>query len=114
MLGTDRDAVICDLAETYHLFDMDSVPLMTLATLCAGLPEDSRIKLHLNGVKRIPPSFTLVTIADTLTQFVYAFSGSDKTPTLYKDIMIGKQKKKSNEFKSISDFEKARRKILNG
>lgn len=53
MLRTDRDAVICDLAETYGIFDYRSLPVPLLATLASGLREDSRIKMRLSGC-RIP------------------------------------------------------------
>lgn len=44
MLGCDKDALVCDLAETYHIFDYKAVPVPLLATLVCGLREDSRIQ----------------------------------------------------------------------
>lgn len=49
MLRTDRDALICDLAETYGIFDYRALPVPLLATLASGLREDSRIKMRLSG-----------------------------------------------------------------
>lgn len=116
MLGTDRDAVICDLAETYHLFDLDSVPLMTLAALCAGLHADSRIKLRLMGATRIAPMFSLVQLADTLTALKYELEGDTKAalPQMLHDVMIGKQttKNKTAGFESVEAFEQARMRII--
>ena len=34
---------MCDLAETYGVLDMDALPAHLVATLAAGLREDSRI-----------------------------------------------------------------------
>ncbi len=34
---------MCDLAETYGVLDMDALPARLVATLAAGLREDSRI-----------------------------------------------------------------------
>lgn len=43
MLATDRDALICDLAETYRVLDYRALPVELLATLAAGLRQDARI-----------------------------------------------------------------------
>ena len=53
MIRLDRDALICDLAETYHIYDMRSLPLQTVATLSAGLRDDSRIKMKAGGVNTV-------------------------------------------------------------
>lgn len=115
MLGTDRDAVVCDLAETYHLFDLYAVSLETLATLCAGLRDDSRIKMKMMDMRRIAPSFSLVHISDTLTMLTHSLAAKEGTPMpeLYSDIMTGKQKtKQSKGFYSIEEFEEARRRMI--
>ena len=111
MLGTDRDALICDLAETYHLYSLDAVPVMTLAALCAGLHSDSRIKLGMLGYTRIDPAFALVNIADTLTMFTHS---GDNPPELLRDIMTGKHKQddKLKGFGTFEAFEAARKRIL--
>lgn len=113
MLGTDRDAVICDLAETYHLLDYKSVPVELLATLCAGLHDDSRIKMKISGLKRIAPSFAFVHMADALTVILHSMTGSKKKPKLYEEIMVDKRaKKKTTGFSTIEEFEKARQRFL--
>lgn len=50
MYAEDSDALECDLAETYGLFDLHAVPLHKLALLACGLRDDSRIKLKLAGL----------------------------------------------------------------
>lgn len=44
MVAEDEDALICDLAETYQIYDYRSLPLQKVAVFCAGLRENSRIK----------------------------------------------------------------------
>ena len=115
MLGVDRDAVVCDLAETYHILDYKAVPVMTLATLCAGLHDDSRIKMRMMGLRHIAPSFAFVRMADTLTILNYALTAKKgaKMPTLYQDIMTSKQeKRKQDGFSSIAEFEDARKRLI--
>ena len=114
MLGTDRDALICDLAETYHIFSFDAVPIMTLAALCEGLHGDSRIKMKMAGLTPIDPTFMFVQLADTLTQYVYSMADGAKMPTLFNEIMTGKQKQKDNlkGFDTFEAFEEARKRII--
>lgn len=52
MLATDRDAVICDLAETYRILDYRALPVRLLAVLASGLRENSRIKLKMSGMQQ--------------------------------------------------------------
>lgn len=66
MIVTDEDALICDLAETYHVYDYRSLPLKTAATLSYGLRENSRIKLKINGESHQLETILLALIADRL------------------------------------------------
>lgn len=114
MIAIDRDALLCDLAETYGVFSFDSVPVLTLATLCAGLRGNSRIRHSIGGYKEVPPEFTLVHIADALTILLSAFSDKTDVPKLYSDIMSGKREEiKNSGFDSIEAFEAARERIIN-
>ena len=117
MIGTDEDAIYCDLAETYHMVvdDLESVPIMTLARLCVGLRDDSRIKMRMMDVNGIAPSFALIRISDTLTKLTHALAAQEGAPMpkLYADIMIGKQEE-AKGFDSIEEFEEARRRLMNG
>lgn len=112
MIGTDRDAVICDLAETYHILDYSVLPVALLATLCAGLREDSRIKMRLANLTEIPAVFSLVRAADALMVLVHGLSGknSGPMPDLLGEIMAGKQKqtkKATAAFATPEEFEAA-------
>lgn len=49
MLNIGEDLLLCDLAETYHIYSFDAVPLPTLATLAVGLDDNSRIKRKIEG-----------------------------------------------------------------
>lgn len=62
MLATDREALVCDLAETYGIFDYRALPARLLATLAVGLREDSRIKMRMEG-QRVPRSELLLAAA---------------------------------------------------
>ena len=94
MLSVDRDALLCDLAETYHIYDMRELPVKTLAALSFGLREDSRIKLKMAGMTYIPPMFLLASICDNITMLRYNLLAQegDKLPTLFTDRILGKVK----------------------
>ena len=49
MLSEDEDALICDLAETYGIFDYEALPPNLVAALCSGLRESSRIFRRMRG-----------------------------------------------------------------
>ena len=66
MLNLDRDALICDLAETYHIYDMRELPVLTLAALSVGLRDDSRIKMRLLGRKYMSPIMLMSLLVDDL------------------------------------------------
>lgn len=91
MLGADRDALLCDLAETYQIYDLKALPVTTLAVLSFGLRPDSRIKMKLAGRTYVSPLDLQAHIADTLTLIHYhLFSGKDDpVPRLYTDIING-------------------------
>lgn len=89
MLATDRDALLCDLAEVYHIFDFHALPVITLAALSCGLREDSRIKMKMAGIKYIPPVVTLAAIADNISVIRYSLTAKkgDKEPQMISEIM---------------------------
>lgn len=67
MIQLDEDALICDLAETYQIYDYRSLPVKLVATLSAGLRDDSRIKLKAAGTSVGLDTTILAAIADNLT-----------------------------------------------
>ena len=49
MIVTDEDALICDLAETYNIYDYRRLPVLTVAVFSLGLRQNSRIKMIMSG-----------------------------------------------------------------
>lgn len=66
MIAVDEDAFICDMAETYHIYDYRGVPCKTLGTLAAGLRDDSRVKMKIGGVKASVDTLLLASVLDTV------------------------------------------------
>ena len=109
MIKFDKCALVCDLAETYHIYDYRSLPVKLAATLSAGLRENSRIKMRLAGAPASQETILLATIADRIELFRYGFSDQKKDPPpLLVDILYGEAKKGADgvmSFESASDFE---------
>ena len=92
MLAFDRNALICDLAETYHIYDYRALPVTTLAALACGLRADSRIKLKLSGIAEVSNEVLLIQIFDILQLMRYQWFASkkDAPPKLLSEMLIGK------------------------
>lgn len=109
MIRLDEDALICDLAETYHIFDYRSLPLKLVATLSVGLRDDSRIKMKKANVSVSTETFLLGLIADEIEIFRRGFSSEKDKPKLITDAFI--EKPKSPTFTTGEELEKALAKI---
>ncbi len=100
MLATDRDALLCDLAETYHIFDLRALPGKTLAALSVGLRPDSRIKMKMSGMQYISPLVLQCEIADHLALLRYSLTAQqgDTLPKLYTGLLFenGEAKKRTD------------------
>lgn len=114
MLNTDEDAVFCDLAETYHLFDWSAVSIPTLARLASGLRDDSRIMLKLSG-QRVPiEKLLLAMVADNTAYTAWANTKAardnpESVPERIVPIMLGKHtvsnRKAVQSFRTAEEFE---------
>ena len=93
MMHADRDALLCDLAETYHVYDLKALPVLTLAALSFGLRDDSRIKMKLSGMVYVSPVILQAAIADNLALIRYSLCMKEHSPLpdFYTDIISGKK-----------------------
>lgn len=65
-MATDEDALVCDFAETYHIYDYRQLPPRYAATLAAGLREGSRIRTALSGLSAPLPLYLQMAQVDAL------------------------------------------------
>lgn len=115
MIRLDEDALICDLAETYHIYDYRSLPPKLVATLSAGLRDNSRIKLRALDIPVSQDTLLLATIADRVELFRYSFMPEGKAKnfaSLTEKLLGEEQKKRVVGFKTAEEFEKARARII--
>jgi hypothetical protein len=108
MIELDEDALICDLAETYHIYDYRSLPVQLVATLSAGLRDNSRIKLQAAESSVSLETIILASIADNLTVLRMGFSKDNRRkPFLFTELLNKDAKKQVVGFKTSAEFEAA-------
>ena len=118
MISADRGALICDLAETYGIYDYRSLPVRTVATLSVGLREDSRIEMKLRGGRADIDNKVLIgMVCDRLTEilmYLGAYKKGRPESIAYKlmNIEEGKSKGDIVTYSSVEAFENARKRIL--
>lgn len=71
MLVCDEDALVCDMAEYYNIYEMRELPARKLAVLAFGLPPESRSKMALSDESVSPQIILLSLIADHLGTLVW-------------------------------------------
>ena len=116
-LANHHDAVVCDLAETYHVFDYQALPVPLLAALVFGLRPDSRYRQELNGINPTSSHVLLANIADTLMLISAGLGGAKlKDEDFWTNSVIAREEKKKEVrgFNSGQDFMNEWRRMSNG
>ena len=111
MLSADRDALICDLAEVYGIFDHRALPATLLAALSVGLREDSRIKMKLAGQKLTKMETLAAATVDRLSMLVWLNSEDgrkgENRPASVLSMLLGEEpeEKPVEGFETAEEFE---------
>lgn len=119
MIKKHEDALICDLAETYHIYDYRQLPPSRVAVFALGLRDDSRIKMKISGQVVPIERLLLAGISDRLSTLVW-FQTEDgqkgkNRPIMLADVMTNNKAKSEKEvitFNSGEDFTKVRNRLL--
>ena len=110
MIALDEDALICDFAETYHIYDIYSYPVEYIATLASGLRNDSRVKMRCAGMIVDPKTLILARIADNTALNIYAKTkdaqkGRNRPKSMVEALTTEKtDAEKIRQFKTGEDF----------
>lgn len=118
MIKLDENALICDLAETYHILDYKQLPPTRVAVFACGLRDNSRIKMKISGQTVPFDTLLMAGIADRLSILVWAQTkdgqkGKNRPPMMV-DALTQKEPKESDivAFSSGEDYEKARSALI--
>ena len=113
MISLDEDALICDLAEVYHIYDYRSLPVRLVATLAAGLGPNSRVYQKLAGQTVPTDTLLLAMLVDDVRAMVYGTKGKHVPERIAPKLMAGAMpERKERIFKTGADFDKARAALL--
>lgn len=110
MIALDEDALMCDLAETYHIYNMEQLPVLYVATLAMGLRNNARIMLKVSGLKVEPQMLLLAHIIDNTAITYYlqtknAKTGKNKPKSMVKALTADLDSSKhARTFDSGADF----------
>ena len=118
-----RTEVICDLAETYQIFDYRRVPGRLLGTLVTGLGTNSRLKRAMFGIEHtVPDNLLLACILDDLEILKWQRSQDGmkgrNVPEKISYWMLGRDANTKNEtqdamkFRTGAEFEAERSRIM--
>lgn len=105
----DEEALICDMAETYKIYDYRALPISYIAILTNGLPKTSRVKSNLMGIKeRLNTEYLLAYLCDTVTLIRYMLMADPPSINdidLFVDIMHPPTNASNTQvFRSGADF----------
>lgn len=116
MKSLDEEALICDLAEVYRIYDYKKFDLNYIAILAKGLRDNSRIKMKLSGESLDDTKTMLAGILDRLTLILYSKTKDAEKGRNYPKLILDKKEKQEDivGFYSSEDFEKQKKKILEG
>lgn len=120
MIALDEDALICDFAEFYHIYNYYDYPVEYIAILANGLRDNSRIRHKERGLNVDISLLFLAYICDNTAINVYAKTkdakaGRNKPASFVEALTKEKEpKEKPREFNSGNDFEKEWERLKNG
>ncbi len=120
MVAADEDALICDFAETYHIYQWRGLAVKYAAVLAFGLSDDSRIKMALTGRKVSLDRLLMASAVDALNLLVWsktkdAQKHRNQPKSVFK--MLTEEQDESEKllsFDSAEEFERKRRELLKG
>lgn len=121
MMNLDEDALICDLAETYQIYDYKQLPLNQVAVFAYGLRDDSRIKQIMSDQIVSLEITLLANIVDRLSISLWLQTKDGQKgvnrPTSIAEMLTKNNKEERDErdylvFESGEDFENYRKSLL--
>ena len=107
-----KDAMLCDFAQYYGIYQIDVFPARYIATLAVGLPLDSRVKGVFAGLEDQPPvGVSVLKVFDAVQNLAYAIAGGKEAPTSAINAYI-RHENATDGYSSGAEFERARNAIL--
>lgn len=110
MIHECEDLLICDLAETYHLFNYREVSPIVVASLLVGLRDDSRVKMHYSDTKITLDQMLMAMMVDSLKFISWTFTQEARRGKPYKQKSVlktlqGEYESEKDDLESFSTVE---------
>ncbi len=118
MIRLNEDALICDLAETYQIYDYKQLPISLVAVFSCGLRENSRIKMELSEQQVPLDTLLLAGLSDKLNFLLWSKTkdgqkGKNKPSSILNSLTVQPQKEKNEiVFNSGEEFEEMRQRLI--
>lgn len=118
MIKLDEDALICDLAETYQIYDYRQLPLSRVAVFSWGLRDDSRIKMRMSNLAVPMETLLLAGLSDKISVLLWTKTKDGQKgknrPAMILDALNQTESKPRETvvFNSGEDFEQRRKELL--
>ncbi len=116
MVTTDEDALICDFAETYHIYDYKKLPTLYAATLAEGLRDNSRIKMAISNAKADTSTLLLAAAVDRLSFLAWSKTKdaeqNKNRPKSIVEQLQNNEEKKARMFATPEEFMSVRQSII--
>ena len=117
LVGRCEDEFICDMAETYHVFNWRELPLKTAAVLASGLHQDCRSFRNLYGQKLRSDEYIQLAILDELQYIKWlltkdAAKGKNRPESILNKMLGANTRQKVSGFSTPEEFEATRKKIM--
>lgn len=111
--------MVCDLAETYHIYDYRGYPLKLVGTLVFGLRDNSRIKMKISKEKLTLEQKLLARQADDLNFIAWsktkdAQSGKNRPKSILQALLGDDEEEKLNSYKNGAEFDSAWKQMNGG
>ena len=118
MIAEYEDEYICDMAQYYHIYDYESLPIDTVITLSAGLPLESRTMRKISKQNATTTELLLAMICDDLNAYLWSMTkdakyGKNRPKSIVEELTgLDKKREKNKGFASSTAYEEARARIL--
>lgn len=117
MIKVDEHALICDLAETYQIYDYRIMPPSRVAIFAVGLRESSRIKMKLAGLKVDVQTILQAATVDRLSTLVWQQSADgqknkNRPKSILETMLNQETESEISTFTTGEEFEEERKRIL--
>ena len=114
MLKGSEEDFICDMTETYHVLAYRSLPVRLLATLAAGLPDESRSKRRMSGMKLSREEWLLALLCDAVRTVDWHICGGKKKdqPQSILELLTEDKENDVEAFDDADEFEQWHRQMM--